>query len=109
MDELKVDETFTTLYMRHLKTGECLELVNTENYDQPGETLKALERELFFYQKENIATNVAIFNHDQPNKITILFPRFKNAHMLVNPSTSVLLASQYWVFLRKKKERFMIA
>lgn len=108
LEEPKADETFVTLYLRYLKTGERLELLNSETYEHPGETLKALERELFLFQKCNIATNVAIFNHDQPNKITILFPRFRNAHMLVNLSTSVLLASNYWVFLKKKKERFMI-
>ncbi|KIC92601.1 hypothetical protein HY58_03490 [Flavihumibacter sp. ZG627] len=108
LEEPKADETFVTLYLRYLKTGERLELLNTATYEHPGETLKALERELFLFQKENLATNVAIFNHEKFNHIIILFPRFKNSYLLVNPSTSVLIASMYWVFLKKKKERFLV-
>jgi hypothetical protein len=108
-DDPRPEEMFFTVYMRHLKTGERLELISTSSYEHPGETLKSLERELFFYQQENIATNVAIYNHDQPNKINILWPRFKNAHLLCNPSTSAILANNYWIFLKKKKEQYLIA
>jgi hypothetical protein len=108
-DEPRPDETFVTVYMRHLKSGERLELISTPDYERPGITLKSLERELFFYQQENIATNVAIYNHDQPGKINILWPRFKNAHLLCNPSTSAILANNYWIFLKKKKEQYFIA
>jgi len=66
--EVRLEEIFVTVYMRHLKSGERVELLSTASYERPGETLKALEMELAFYQKENIATNVAIYNHDTPQK-----------------------------------------
>jgi hypothetical protein len=103
-DELRPDEIFVTLYARYLPSAERLEILSSASYLNKGDTLPALEKEVIWFQKENLAVNLAIFNHAKPQQIIILWPRYKNAHMLLNNSTSVLLADHYWVFLHRKRE-----
>lgn len=103
-DEVKPEEMIVTLYVRYLPTGERLELISSLTYDHPGENLKALELEVYWFQRENIATHIGIFNQKKPHQIVILWPRFRNTRIIKDDNTSLLLGNQYWIWLRRKKE-----
>jgi hypothetical protein len=101
-DEIKPDEIFVTVYSRYMPTGERIELINTVSH--PGETLEALAQELEWYQLENLAVNLAVFDPFKPGIIKIIFPQHRFSGLQKTQNMALLLGSQYWVFLGRKKE-----
>lgn len=103
-EEIRPEEVYVTVYGRYQPTGERIELVNTVSYEHPGDTLGALAQEIHWYQNENLAVNLAVYDPARPSIIKIVFPQHRHAGLREGSAVALLLASQYWVFLGHKKE-----
>ncbi len=101
-DEIRAEEIFVTVYCRHLQTGRRIELVNTVSH--PGETLDELAKEVHWFQQENLAVNLAVYDLLKPSIIKIVFPQHRYSELRKSSDVALLLASQYWIFLGRKKE-----
>lgn len=107
-DDFDHKRMFLTMYVRH-KSGERVEIINSQNYQQVEENLDGLTRELELYKKEKIKAPVAVYNKRQPHQITILHENYKKVHHLQTSDTVITLAADYSVFFRGRKEKFLIA
>jgi len=107
-DEYKPEETLVHLYCRNLKTGQRITLLTSESLYQPFENISALEEELRWYQQDKLHTDVAVFHH-QRRMVTILGAKQRNLTSQKNPDTSMILANNYWVFLKGGRGAGMVA
>lgn len=104
--EAEQEETLFYLYVRH-RDGEMALLVSSQTFQQPGFCFYGLEREVLMYRKERIAVHLAYFDRRYPQVVTILFPRIWQA-VRGSSITHYMLANNYWVFLRRKMERYRV-
>lgn len=107
-DEYKPEETLVHVYCRNLKTGERITLLTSETLYQTFENLSALEEELCWYQQEKVNADVALFHH-KSSLIIVLGAKQQKLTTLNNPETSLILAHNYWVFLKRGRGRGMVA
>ncbi|RYY29777.1 MAG: hypothetical protein EOO04_06540 [Chitinophagaceae bacterium] len=104
--EVKREETTLYVYCRHHE-GERILLLTSQTFQKPGTSFYALERELLLYKTERLAVHMVLFDQSNPESVTIFFPGpYQSVHN--TGSRQYLLANNYWIFLRRKAERYRI-
>jgi hypothetical protein len=98
-DEYSTSDTFLRLYARNLKSGQRIELVNSETPYQCFENVSALEEEMQWYQHEKIKVETALFYHTR-NVVAIICSKLIEVDAHSRPGVSLILADDCWVFIK---------
>jgi hypothetical protein len=106
-DAFYSEQHFASLILHHTQSGEHVEITNSGMYDKE-QCLEGLKRELELLWMEGI--NAPIIAHDRkhPNFVTILNTSDRRMQS-TDTNLIYMLAADYSVFLRGKRQRLMIA
>lgn len=110
-DHHTADEIYATVSAHYLRTNERCELTNTLAWQTGEQVYLGLEAECDLYRKEGIkVSGYALYNPNMPQLVTLVHHNYQNLEGLRNRSESVLiLANDYSIFFKKKKQWFLIA
>jgi hypothetical protein len=107
-DEYSPIDTCLRLYARNLRTGQRIELLNSETLYQSFENISALEEELRWYQREKVKVETALFHH-AGNVVSIMGSKHTKGDTHQRPGVSLILADDYWVFIKRSKQAGLVA
>lgn len=110
-DDHTKDEIYATVSVHYLPTNERSELTNSMAWQTGDQVYIGLERECDLYRTESIkVSGYAIYNPNVPTLVTLVHHNYQNLERLRTKSENVLiLADDYSIFFKKKKQRFLIA
>jgi hypothetical protein len=106
-DSFNHEQDFASLALRHAPSGETVEITNSHIYDTVL-WLEGLTRELELLWQEGINALVAAYDVRHPQFVMIL-NAYVGSIQNNNPYINYILAADYWVFLRGKRQRLMTA
>jgi len=100
---------FVTVFLRHLKTGRRIEIMNSAIFEDCLDSLSSLEEELQFYRREGAQVETAIWCAKQPHMVTFVRPYEEKPEGTICKYGSEFIANNYWLFIKARNERYLSA